>query len=252
MSPRRLVGTALGMTGVAGVLAALTPALPDSLAALGAAQHTADVAGADVLVLHLVGLLAWLVWSWGALGLLLTALSAVPGAAGAVAGGALRALLPRGARRAAALALGVGLGLAPPVLGAAVTVLAATPAAASPTAPSPSTEDSAPDWPTVPQAADDRHGVGDLLPDWPAAPEAGAHVVVRGDCLWRIAERRLAADAGHAPSPAEVATAVQAWWAANAAVIGPDPDRLLPGQVLRPPLLPEPTPHPTDLQHREP
>lgn len=246
MSPRRLVGTALGMTGIAGVLVALTPALPDSFAALRAAQRTADVAGADVLVLHTVGLLAWLVWSWGALGLLLTALSAAPGAAGAVAGGALRALLPRGARRAAALALGVGLGLAPPVLGTAVGVLAATPAAASADAPSavpaPWAEDAAPDWPAVPPASppvtDDGHRAGDLLPDWPAAPEAGEHVVVRGDCLWRIAERRLTADAGHAPTPAEVATAVRAWWAANADVIGPDPDRLLPGQVLRPPLLP--------------
>jgi nucleoid-associated protein YgaU len=32
-----------------------------------------------------------------------------------------------------------------------------------------------------------------------------------------------------------VAAAVDAWWHANAAVIGPDPDLLLPGQVLRPP-----------------
>jgi hypothetical protein len=28
---------------------------------------------------------------------------------------------------------------------------------------------------------------------------------------------------------------VHAWWVANAGVIGPDPDLLLPGQVLRPP-----------------
>jgi hypothetical protein len=32
-----------------------------------------------------------------------------------------------------------------------------------------------------------------------------------------------------------VAAAVQAWWRTNAAVIGPDPDLLLPGQVLQPP-----------------
>jgi hypothetical protein len=28
---------------------------------------------------------------------------------------------------------------------------------------------------------------------------------------------------------------VDAWWSANADVIGPDPDLLLPGQVLQPP-----------------
>jgi nucleoid-associated protein YgaU len=65
---------------------------------------------------------------------------------------------------------------------------------------------------------------------------AGEHVVLRGDCLWEIAERRLAHDGPY--TTAEVATAVHAWWQANADVIGPDPDRLLPGQVLRPPALP--------------
>ena len=37
------------------------------------------------------------------------------------------------------------------------------------------------------------------------------------------------------PFFAEIARAVHAWWTANADVIGPDPDQLLPGQVLRPP-----------------
>ncbi|MGY1915503.1 LysM peptidoglycan-binding domain-containing protein [Blastococcus sp. SYSU DS0973] len=243
MSARRLVGTALGMAGIAAALAVLTPALPESFSAVGAAQRTADAAGADVLVLHVVGLLAWLVWAWGSLGLLLTALSAVPGAAGTVADGALGALLPRGARRAAALALGIGLGIAPPALGAAVTVLAATPAAASDDVPptTSATGSPAPDWPVPPSATaatDDDHRDGDVVPDWPDVPAAGEHVVVRGDCLWEIAERRLAADSRRAPSAAEVTRAVQAWWAANADVIGPDPDRLLPGQVLRPPLQP--------------
>jgi hypothetical protein len=32
-----------------------------------------------------------------------------------------------------------------------------------------------------------------------------------------------------------VAAATHAWWQANVDVIGPDPDRLLPGQVLVPP-----------------
>jgi nucleoid-associated protein YgaU len=96
-----------------------------------------------------------------------------------------------------------------------------------------------PDWTGAPDRPDQP------VPDWPEAlpdvhpaPAPGAHVVVRGDCLWSIAGTRLTAALGRTPSAAEVATAVEAWWAANAAVIGPDPDLLLPGQVLRPPPLP--------------
>jgi hypothetical protein len=59
--------------------------------------------------------------------------------------------------------------------------------------------------------------------------------VVRGDCLWSIAEARLVDEQGRAPSGSEVAVAVHDWWSTNRAVIGPDPDRLLPGQVLQPP-----------------
>ena len=56
-------------------------------------------------------------------------------------------------------------------------------------------------------------------------------VVRRGDSLWDIAARHLGADA----SAAEIATEWPRWHAANAAVIGPDPDLLLPGQRLLPP-----------------
>ncbi|MGY1887235.1 LysM peptidoglycan-binding domain-containing protein [Blastococcus sp. SYSU DS0753] len=242
MSARRLLGTGLGMAAIAVLLGLLTPAVPASLAALGAAQRTADTTGADVLVLHLVGLLAWAVWGWGALGLALTACSALPGAAGALADGALRGLLPRSARRAASLALGVGLGIAPPLL---VTAAPGLPAAAAaeevPARPGPGAGSAVPDWPApAPPAAPtpDDGARADAPPDWPPAPSADEHVVVRGDCLWRIAEDHLARTAGRAPATAEVATAVTAWWRANAEVIGPDPDLLLPGQVLRPPAMP--------------
>ncbi|MCA0146271.1 LysM peptidoglycan-binding domain-containing protein [Blastococcus sp. LR1] len=228
MSARRLIGTAAGMAAAAVLLAHLSPSPGASVAALGRAQETVDAAGADVLVLHLAGLLAWLVWCWGALGLALTAASALPGLAGALADGLLHRLLPAGARRAAALALGVGLGLAPPALGLALVV--ATPAVAAAEESSPT--NAVPDWPGAasPAPADDP-----AIPDWPQAPAAGEHVVVRGDCLWDIAERHLTTT-GSPPTAADVATAVTAWWQANADVIGPDPDLLLPGQVLRPPL----------------
>ena len=61
--------------------------------------------------------------------------------------------------------------------------------------------------------------------------DAAEVVVRRGDTLWSIAARQLGADA----SEAEVAAAWPRWFAANRAVVGADPDLLLPGQVLRAP-----------------
>ncbi len=63
---------------------------------------------------------------------------------------------------------------------------------------------------------------------------SGTVVVQRGDTLWDIAARHLGAGA----SPASIAEHWPRWWAANAEVIGADPDLILPGQVLRPPALP--------------
>ncbi|WP_229053282.1 LysM peptidoglycan-binding domain-containing protein [Aeromicrobium sp. Leaf350] len=60
---------------------------------------------------------------------------------------------------------------------------------------------------------------------------AGTVVVQPGDCLWDIARR-------HAPpgSPdSTVAALTSAWHRANVPVIGPDPDLLVPGQVLTAP-----------------
>ncbi|MDP9239312.1 MAG: LysM peptidoglycan-binding domain-containing protein, partial [Actinomycetota bacterium] len=60
----------------------------------------------------------------------------------------------------------------------------------------------------------------------------GMAVVVRpGDTLWAIAARRLPAGV---PNSA-IAAAWPRWYATNRHLIGPDPDRLLPGQRLIPP-----------------
>lgn len=230
MSIRRLVATAAVMGGIAVVLAALTPAFPAMTHAVAAGQRTVDLQGPDALVASAVGLLAWAVWLWGALGLVLTAASAVPGAVGGAARALLHVALPAGARRSAALLLGVGLGMSAPLAGALLPAL-------TPSASAAATAQDVPDWPT--QSAQP-------LPDWPApAPAAGARpgtttasverVVVRGDCLWAIAADSLAGQLGRPPDDAEIAAAVDAWWQANAEVIGPDPDVLLPGQVLRVP-----------------
>ncbi|MBN1093781.1 hypothetical protein JKP75_15215 [Blastococcus sp. TML/M2B] len=230
MTWARLAGTTAAMAGIAAALAALTPSFAAMAAAVLEAQHTADTAGAEELLLAAAGLLAWGAWAWGALGLLLTAVSALPGALGQAAHVLVRVVLPAGARRSAALALGVGLGLTGPLAGTALLLVPAPAAAAGP-APT------VPDWPApAPATGAEVGGPVAALPDWPVAPQlAGSHVVVRGDCLWDIAAGRLGAELGRAPTGAEVAAATRAWWTANADVIGPDPDLLLPGQVLRPP-----------------
>src|SRR4051812_5193425 len=109
MSIRRLLGTAAAMTAAAAALRALTPDLSWLLGTDLDLQRIVDFRGPEALLLCANAALAWGIWAWGALGLVLTALSALPGMAGAGARVLVRGLLPAGARRAAALALGVGL-----------------------------------------------------------------------------------------------------------------------------------------------
>ena len=225
MSLRRLLLTTVGMGLVAVAFAELSPTVADMAGALSSPQRTADTVGPDTLVIAGTGLLAWAVWAWGVLGLALTAASAIPGAVGGVARLATHVVLPAGARRSAALLLGLGLGVTAPLAGAAVTVLATPAVAAVPAA-------VVPDWPALTP-------VNGPVPDWPGTsptlPAEDSHVVVRDDCLWHIAASHLLVRSGEPPTDGEIARAVHAWWTANADVIGPDPDHLLPGQVLRPP-----------------
>jgi nucleoid-associated protein YgaU len=209
------------MTAIAAVLRVLTPTPGQILRALSAPQALTDTAGPGALVLAVAGGLAWLVWTWGALGLLLTAAGALPGALGWVARLLQRAVLPAGARRTAAVALGLGVVLQAPLAGAAP----AAPTGSSAAVVEPVVaEPVVPDWPTG-------------SPDTTGAPTA-QHVVVRGDCLWDIAAGHLRPAGGRPPTAAEVAGAVAAWWSANRGVMGDDPDLLLPGQVLTPPVTP--------------
>ncbi len=77
--------------------------------------------------------------------------------------------------------------------------------------------------------------------DWPGKPRSGTEsdaaaagsgvVVLRGDSLWSIAARHLGADA----TDIQIDTAWRAWYATNRDVVGPDPDLILPGQILTPP-----------------
>jgi hypothetical protein len=230
MSLVRWTGTTVGMAAVAWALRTAGPGAVELRATLAAPQAAVDLRGPDALLVVLAAAVAWLVWLWGAAGLLLTALSALPGLPGRLAALVAAAVLPENARRAAALALGLSLGVTAPL---AVGGARSAPAPAATTVHPAAAAAPLPDWPAA--AA---------VPDWPADPAAsghpgdrpGDHVVAPGDCLWDVARTWLdAGDGGRTATDGETARAVSAWWQANAEVIGPDPDLLLPGQVLHPP-----------------
>jgi hypothetical protein len=227
MSIRRLLGTTVAMAAAAAGLHAVTPDL-GAVAATGLdLQRAVDTAGADTVLLAGVAALAWAVWLWGVLGLTLTALAALPGVAGTLAAALTRCLLPAGDQSDAE-----GEGRGPLLTGCAVLPGAPPPVITVAAAQGPAAASLGPvaDWPAPPPAPRDAAPV----PDWPAAVD-DAHVVLRGQCLWDIAAADLIRRSGAPPTDGEVAAAVDAWWHANADVIGPDPDLLLPGQVLRPP-----------------
>lgn len=89
--------------------------------------------------------------------------------------------------------------------------------------PGPTRADRSPSlWPVGPP-----HGTGRI-----AGPaDADTVVVHRGDTLWALAAGSLRSGA----SAAAIRRAVHAWHRLNAAVIGADPDLILPGQVLHAP-----------------
>ncbi len=207
------VGLGVAADAVAGAPVPPATALTGALAAVG------------------VGGLGWLL-----LGVALETLSLLPGALGRAAGSASTALSPRLARRAVAVVLGLGVGAGVGGGGAHAApqrVLAALHAGVATALPDPSWC-AAPDpgWTPEPPRVRPQPDVG-VLAGRPAGEdedEAGV-VVRRGDSLWAIAARHL----GEGATDAEVAAQWPRWYAANRDVVGPDPDLIRPGQVLRPP-----------------
>jgi hypothetical protein len=220
-----LAGAAALGWGTAGALAAVTSAGPaafDDLLALAAACA------------------AWAVLCWLTAGLLLSLAAQACRREGRLDRLA-RAITPLAVRRLAALLLGVGLVGAPAVLAlpaqADRIVATATQQQADPAQPRV-------EPPALERWTPDRPAPTVVTPPQPAEPLAllvsrphrgrtvSDHVVVRrGDTLWDIAARALGPDA----SAADIAASWPRWHAANRPTIGPDPDLILPGQLLRPP-----------------
>lgn len=201
-------------------------------------RGSAPAAPDEVLtLLAAMGGLAVLVWL--ALGLLLAVLGHLPGRAGAITRHWAEQVTPAAVRRMAAVLVGATLGgaLAPGTATADGTAPSPALAATSPQAPSPvfapstSANPPAPGW-TPDRPVVRRQTSPRLVATAPPADERPGIVVRRGDTLWDLVRHHL----GSGASDAEVAAAWPRWHEANRAVIGPDPDVLLPGQVLQAPV----------------
>lgn len=253
------VGTAVGAGVIAAGLWVVGTARWASVSAPGPAGL------ADVLTLLLV-VVSLLLLAWFAVGVVLEALSVLPGAVGRWAARTAERLTPALATRVAALVLGSTVATAAlpttavadttgggPRAGVVATAPdpgfapapaehAATPAAsatggapsvnpaASPSSATPTTAVTAPEPGFVPTRPSVRPVLAPtvLTPVGTGLAAPKGIVVHRGDTLWAIAARDLGPEA----TDAEVAAHWPRWHAANREVIGADPDRILPGQVL--------------------
>ncbi len=228
----RSAATGLLVASDAAVLLRARPEFGRLLAGLGAPHVWFARDGVDGALAALALGALWLAAAWLAVGLLAAAAARLPGLAGAAAGALARLLLPRVVRSVLAGSAGLGVLLAPVAAGAAGT----GPAAAGPTArPAVAARTATLPSPTWPLAAGHSPAVDVPPPGWPVdhpAHEPADRVPVHpGDSLWVIAARRL----GPRARAADVAAAWPRWYAANRAVIGADPDRLVPGEVLHAP-----------------
>lgn len=220
-------------------------------------------ASAPELLMAGVAALALLIGGWLWITMLLESLSLLPGLAGRMLRPLAAAVVPQIARRSVAVALGIGLAAggggmahastpspAPAATSSAAPLQTPSASPSSSVSPTPGSSDpagaSGPGWrptaPTVrPQTGPDLRQAsgstsGTPSPGWtPSRSSAdrpsGEVVVLRGDTLWSIAAAHLGAGA----SDAEIAAEWPRWYAANADLIGPDPNVIRPGQILVPP-----------------
>ncbi|WP_435199649.1 LysM peptidoglycan-binding domain-containing protein [Janibacter sp. GS2] len=246
--------TVLGFLALPGG-AALTMALADGGLVLLRVSTTpgSDPAGA---VAGLAAVLGSLIAAWLTLCLALVVAAELPGAVGETARRARDRITPVVVRRWAAIVLGASV-TATFVPGTAVSAVRVS----TDPAPGPGFSTSRPPPTTLPAAGFASAPGATSLPSPPGASPPGpgwvprrpitrertdphlltgrqravgdeqAVAVRRGDTLWSLAAASLGPDA----TDAEIARAWPRWHAANASVIGQDPDHLLPGTLLTPP-----------------
>jgi hypothetical protein len=208
------------------LLRAAGPSRQTLAAVLQDPQGVVDRQGADALAVSVAGVAGWVLLAWLTLAMGLLAVGALPGATGRLAERLSRLVAPAALRRVLAVGLGVGLATG---LGAGV----ATAGTHHRPRPAPVIADL--DWPVPAARPATTHSAAApaRASRAPVAASPAATVLVHpGDTLWDIAAARL----GTAATDAQISAEWQRWYAVNRAVVGPDPDLLLPGQRLqRPP-----------------
>ena len=237
--------TGLRVAGWAGVVLVALVAAEALLVPVAADQWSVvtmpGASSPDEVVAAVATASAMVVAAWLAACALAALLSHLPGRVGDVTRGWAQAWTPAAARRVAAVLVGATVGsvlapstaaggTAPPPPGFAVTAPDAAGRRVDPAEPVTAPALAEPGW--TPSRPLERPQPSPHLVAGPSPRASSPSVVVlRGDSLWEIAARHLGPDA----SDAEVAVEWPRWYAANRAVIGDDPDLLLPGQVLQVP-----------------
>lgn len=245
------------MLGVGAATWALASALANTVATIAGPGRTA----VDEVVTAVAAAGALALLSWVAFGLLVSVVSTLPGPVGRHARRVRERVAPAAVRRWAGLLLGVTIvgtiapgGAVAHEISTGTRISAVTQTAARAAALDQGTSAPAPGWPdlpapppTAPPTQSPRQAQAPA-PEWvptPVRPQPPVSltsarvlpdeddrrevVVRRGDTLWDLAAAHLPPAAGDA----EIAGEWQRWYAANRAVIGADPDLILPGQVLR-------------------
>jgi len=189
-----------------------------------------------------IGAVAWIAYGWLTLAVLATVLEQTPGTLGQAASAIATRITSQTTRSLLRSALGA----------AAITPLTLTATHATP----PESPSGSRPWSAVEprstveltgekSAAEEPPGGRVVVPDRPTAgaptrythlqsgqlARPGSRVVKFGDSLWSIA----AAELGPTATDEAIAARWPHWYAANRQLIGPDPNRIHPGQVLTAP-----------------
>lgn len=206
-------------------------------------------------ILLTAGLVGTLLSLWLGLGLTLSALSALPGALGHGSRRLADRVAPAAVRKVVAFVLGTTL-TAALVPGTALAgssgtvhealradVVAAGTAPGSDRSSAAGLADAATDpsfrFVSARPPVSDRNDLRDAAPPPAWSFDRTGHttdhvVVLRGDTLWSVAASHL----GPGAEAAEIDREWRRWFSVNRDVIGDDANRILPGQLLRPPTSP--------------